>query len=116
MTNLKLKEKRKAVFLDRDGVLNKEVSFVKTPKELQIYDFAAPAIKLLNNSGYLCIVITNQSMIARGFSSLENLDKIHRKFPSLNVIFFLSKYSSKGTAYFLEVSANSLNSDTDISE
>lgn len=71
--------KRKAVFLDRDGTLCEEVNYLSRPEDLKLFEFAAKAIRLLNESGYLVIVITNQSGIARGFFNLETLRAIHCK-------------------------------------
>ena len=67
---------RKAVFLDRDGVINKERSdYVKTVNELEIFDIAEP-IKKLRENGYLVIVISNQSAINRGLTNQKNIGQI----------------------------------------
>lgn len=68
---------RKAVFLDRDGVINKERSdYVKTMEELIILDVADP-IKKLKDNDFLVVVITNQSAVNRGLTSHQNIEKIH---------------------------------------
>ena len=70
----------KAVFLDRDGVINKErKDYVKNIEELEIFGGVAEAIKLLKNNNYLVIVITNQSPINRGILSIEKLNEIHNQ-------------------------------------
>ncbi len=71
----------KAVFLDRDGVLNKAVlgKYVNCADDLEVFDFAGPAISILNDLGYLCIVITNQSGIAKGHFGFAALAEIHGK-------------------------------------
>lgn len=76
---LNLKNKRKAVFLDRDGVINKEVDQLSKIKDFKMYSFAAEAIKKINNSEYLAIIATNQPMIAKGFISESDLDEMHKK-------------------------------------
>lgn len=68
----------KAVFLDRDGVINKERSdYVKTVSELEILSNISRSIKLLKDAGFLVIVITNQSAINRGLTTHENVKNIH---------------------------------------
>ena len=74
-----LKNKQKCIFLDRDGTINELNGFVKAPDELKPIDGAAEAIGRINRSEYLCIVITNQPVIARGECSFAELDMIHAK-------------------------------------
>lgn len=78
-----LKQKQKAIFLDRDGTINKYVGFLKKPEEFELIDGAAEAIRMINHSGYLCIVISNQPVIARGDCSFEVLQAIHDKMETL---------------------------------
>lgn len=68
-----------AVFLDRDGTLIEEVNFLSRLEDLRLFPFSAKAIKLLNDSGFLVILITNQSGIARGFFDEKTLHEIHAK-------------------------------------
>jgi histidinol-phosphate phosphatase family protein len=70
---------RIAVFLDRDGTLNVQKGFLKSPEELEIYDNIGTAIRALNNAGILAIVVTNQSIVARGIVEQVGLDAIHRR-------------------------------------
>ena len=74
-----LKNKQKAIFLDRDGTINKLAGFVTNPKQFELIQDAADAIKLINKSGYLAIVVTNQPVIARGDCTFEELQTIHDK-------------------------------------
>lgn len=74
-----LSSKQKAVFLDRDGTINKDVGFCRTIDDLEVLDNAKEAIKKINKSGYLAIVITNQPVIARGEVSFEKLYEMHDK-------------------------------------
>lgn len=74
-----LKNKQKAVFLDRDGTINKYVGFLRSPEEFELIDGVAETIKKLNDMGYLVIVITNQPVIARGEVTVDGLNTIHNK-------------------------------------
>jgi len=68
----------KAIFLDRDGVINqKRDDYVKDIDELKIFPFVANTIKKLHEMNFLVIIITNQSAINRGLLSHETLNKIH---------------------------------------
>jgi D-glycero-D-manno-heptose 1,7-bisphosphate phosphatase len=67
------------VFLDRDGTLNVEVDYIRTPDELQIIEGAAKAVRKLNEHGIITCVISNQSGIARGFLTEADLIPIHAK-------------------------------------
>ena len=78
-----LHNKQKAIFLDRDGTINKYVGFLRNIDDFELIDGAAEAIKLINQSGYLAIVVTNQPVIARGEVTWEQLNDIHRKMETL---------------------------------
>ena len=71
-------EKRRAIFLDRDGVINKKRDdYVKSINELEIFPFVASAIKKLNNANFKVIVITNQSAINRNIITHKKVEEIH---------------------------------------
>ena len=74
-----LKNKQKAIFLDRDGTINKYVGFLTKPEQLELLPGVAEAIKMINKSGYLAIVVTNQPVIARGDCTWKELQQIHDK-------------------------------------
>lgn len=78
-----LHNKQKAIFLDRDGTINKYVGFLRNIDDFELIDGAAEAIKLINQSGYLAIIVTNQPVIARGEVTWEQLNEIHRKMETL---------------------------------
>ena len=78
-----LKNKQKAIFLDRDGTINKYVGFLRKIDDFELIDGVSEAIKLINQSGYLAIVVTNQPVIARGEVSWDELHEIHRKMETL---------------------------------
>ncbi len=78
-----LKNKQKAIFLDRDGTLNKYVGFLRNIEQFDLIPGTEEAIRKINESGYLAIVVTNQPVIARGEVSLEELEEIHNKLETL---------------------------------
>lgn len=78
-----LKNKQRAVFLDRDGTINKYVGFLRDINQFELIDGVAKAIKKINEAGYLAIVVTNQPVIARGEVSYTELDDIHKKMETL---------------------------------
>ena len=67
----------KAVFLDRDGTINEEVSYLSKIEQLKIIPRAAEAIRLLNDNGFKVIIITNQSGVARNYFSEDALRRIN---------------------------------------
>jgi D-glycero-D-manno-heptose 1,7-bisphosphate phosphatase len=71
--------KTRAIFLDRDGVLNIEVSYITDPEQIVLVEGAARAVSMLNAAGWLVVVITNQSGIARGFLDEARLEQIHAR-------------------------------------
>ena len=83
ITNKNLNNKQKAIFLDRDGTINKYVGFLNNINDFELIDGVADAIKAINESGYLAIVITNQPVIARGEISFDELNEIHNKMETL---------------------------------
>lgn len=78
-----LKNMQKAIFLDRDGTINKYVGFLRNIDDFELIEGVSEAVKLINQSGYLAIVVTNQPVIARGEVSWEELNEIHKKMETL---------------------------------
>lgn len=78
-----LMNKQKAVFLDRDGTINKYVGFLRNIDDFELLPGVSNAIKTINNSGYLAIIVTNQPVIARGEVTYEELNTIHNKMQTL---------------------------------
>lgn len=78
-----LSHPQKAVFLDRDGTINKYVGFLRNVDEFELMPGVAEAIRKINNSGYLAIVVTNQPVIARGEVTVPELQLIHNKMETL---------------------------------
>ncbi len=78
-----LRNKQKAVFIDRDGTINKYVGFLRDIKEFELLPDVIDAVKKINSSGYLAIVVTNQPVIARGEVTWDELNEIHNKMETL---------------------------------
>lgn len=99
-----LGKKQKAIFLDRDGTINKENGFIKSVDNFELMDDAAESIKRINQSGFLAIVVTNQPVIARGSCSFEELQEIHNKMETelgkagayLDAIYYCPHHTDKG--------------------
>lgn len=83
VTSKNLRNKQKAIFLDRDGTINKYIGFLRKVEELELLSDVADAIKKINDSGYLAIVVTNQPVIARGEVDFDELSEIHNKMETL---------------------------------
>lgn len=98
----------RAVFIDRDGTLNEDIGYVSTPDELVLYPWAAEAVRLINRSGLLTVVITNQSGIARGMYSEETLAAIHsrmieelaRKGARIDAVYYCPHHPEVGNASY----------------
>lgn len=69
---------RKAVFFDRDGVLNVDKAYLYKIEELEWVDGAVEAVAYLTRLGYLVFVVTNQSGIARGYYTVAEMEMLHR--------------------------------------
>lgn len=99
-----LSGKQKAVFLDRDGTINKSNGFITKTEDFELCAGAAEAIKKINKSGYLAIVVTNQPVIARGDATFEQLQQIHDKMETelgkegafVDGIYFCPHHTDKG--------------------
>ena len=69
--------RRKAVFLDRDGTINIDKGFVHRIEDFEFIEGTKDLIKLLNHASFLVVVVTNQSGVARGYYSEEDVKKLH---------------------------------------
>lgn len=78
-----LRNKQKAIFLDRDGTINKYKGFLTDISQFELLPKVSEAIKKINDSGYLAVVITNQPVVAHGAVTFEQLDAIHNKMETL---------------------------------
>lgn len=96
--------RRPAVFLDRDGTIVREVNLLHRPEQVALLEGASEAVRLINRSGYLAVVVTNQPVIARNLCSLEELDRIHATLETLlgkegaylNAIYYCPHHPDKG--------------------
>ena len=71
--------KRRAVFIDRDGTISEEVGYINHPSRFNVFPYSAPAVRLLNDQGWLAIVVTNQAGVARGYFSEAMIHTVHEK-------------------------------------
>ena len=78
-----LRSRQKCVFIDRDGTINKLNGLVDSPDKFVLEDSAAEGLKKLIKAGFLCIVITNQPVIARNLCDFDTLNTIHKKMDTL---------------------------------
>ncbi|MDR0858998.1 MAG: HAD-IIIA family hydrolase [Oscillospiraceae bacterium] len=78
-----LSRKQKCIFLDRDGTLNRDMDAEISIESFELLPETAEAIRLINSSGYLAVVVTNQPMVAKGFITFDDLDVIHAKMETL---------------------------------
>ena len=93
-----------AIFLDRDGVINIERSFIHKPEDMELYPFTAEAVKKINQSEYKSIIITNQSVIARNLCSFGELNEVHKKMETdlgnqhakIDALYFCPHHPDKG--------------------
>lgn len=77
---------QKAIFLDRDGVINKkppEHDYVKSWQEFHLLPDVPEALRLVKDKGFLLIIISNQRGVARGLMTTETVDGIHKRLNSL---------------------------------
>jgi D-glycero-D-manno-heptose 1,7-bisphosphate phosphatase len=101
-----LSNKQKCIFLDRDGTINEYVGFLRKEEQMKLIPGVAQAIKDINNSDYLCIVITNQPVVARGEVTVQGLEEIHMKMEKLlgndgafiNDLYYCPHHPDKGFA------------------
>ncbi len=106
VTGKNLKNKQRAVFLDRDGTINKYVGFLRNIDDFELIDGVCEAIKKINESGYLAVVVTNQPVVARGEVTFRELGAIHNKMETLlgekgaylDAIYFCPHHPDKGFA------------------
>lgn len=72
-------KKNRAVFLDRDGTINRDVGYPRSWSSIEIYDYSYEAVRTLNMAGFLVVVVTNQSGVGRGLITERQVRRIHEK-------------------------------------
>ena len=78
-----LRQKQKAIFLDRDGTINRKNGLIYREEQFELEDGVIDAIRRINQSGYLAILVTNQPVVARGLCQIEDVENIHKKLETL---------------------------------
>ena len=104
VASLNKKNPRPCIFLDRDGVINKNMDTKPFTDDFELLDGVTDAIKKINKSKYLSVVVTNQPMIAKGFIDFEELTNTHKKMETLlgnagsfvNAIYYCPHHPEKG--------------------
>jgi D,D-heptose 1,7-bisphosphate phosphatase len=74
---------QRAIFLDRDGTLIKDVNGLTSPEQLELLPGAAAAVREINHHGFRAVLITNQPVLAKGFCTEADLAMIHKKLETL---------------------------------
>ena len=75
--------KKSAFFLDRDGVVIRQVSYLHTPEQVELETGIPEALRRIHDSGALAVVVTNQSGVARGMFTREDVEKVHARIQEL---------------------------------
>jgi D-glycero-D-manno-heptose 1,7-bisphosphate phosphatase len=96
--------KRPALFMDRDGTVSEEVGYVNHPSRFRVFPYAAEAIRLLNENGWLAILVTNQAGVARGYFSEDVIVQVHNRLrrdletasAKLDAIYYCAHHPSVG--------------------
>jgi len=96
--------KRRAVFMDRDGTISEEIGYVNHPARYRVFPYASEAVRLLNQSNYLAILVTNQAGVARGYFTEDVIKAVHARLEKeleeggahLDAIFYCAHHPSIG--------------------
>jgi D-glycero-D-manno-heptose 1,7-bisphosphate phosphatase len=96
--------KRRAVFIDRDGTISEEIGYVNHPGRYRVFPYAGEAVRLLNEAGWLSILVTNQAGVARGYFTEEMIGAVHgvleaelaRAPAHLDAIYYCAHHPSMG--------------------
>jgi D-glycero-D-manno-heptose 1,7-bisphosphate phosphatase len=71
--------KKRAVFLDRDGTINRDVGYPNSYSMIEIFPYSFEAVRKINDAGFLAVIVTNQAGIGKGFIEEKSLHDIHRR-------------------------------------
>jgi D-glycero-D-manno-heptose 1,7-bisphosphate phosphatase len=103
-TSMNASMKRRAVFMDRDGTISEEVGYVNHAARYRVFPYSAEAVRLLNEAGWLAILVTNQAGVARGYFTEELIGSVHAVLKSelekqgarLDAIYYCAHHPSVG--------------------
>ena len=98
--------KRRAVFMDRDGTISEEVGYVNHPSRYRVFPYSAEAVRLLNEAGWLAILVTNQAGVARGYFTEDVITAVHgvlsqeleKQGARLDAIYYCAHHPTVGVA------------------
>jgi len=102
LSRVSMQMKRPAVFIDRDGTISEEVGYINHPSRFRVFPYSAEAIRILNDNGWLAIVITNQAGVARGYFPEEMIASVHDRLKTdlanaqLDAIYYCAHHPSVG--------------------
>jgi D-glycero-D-manno-heptose 1,7-bisphosphate phosphatase len=94
----------RAVFIDRDGTISEEVGYINHPSRFRVFSYSAAAIKLLNDAGWLAVLVTNQAGVARGYFIEDMIQTVHNQLQldlqkdgaKLDAIYYCAHHPSVG--------------------
>ena len=94
----------RVVFIDRDGTISEEVGYINHPSRFRVFPYAGQAVRLLNDRGWLAIVVTNQAGVARGYFSEDMVKTVHEQLKQelqhsgarLDAIYYCAHHPSVG--------------------
>ncbi len=100
--------KRPAVFIDRDGTISEEVGYINHPSRFRVFPYAAEAVRIINDAGWLAILVTNQAGVARGYFTEDLITVVHDRLRNeleangahLDAIYYCPHHPSVGEAPF----------------
>ncbi len=73
------RQMRRAVFIDRDGTISEEVGYVNHVSRYRVFPYAAEAVRLLHEAGWLAVLVTNQAGVARGYFTEDIIGHVHKE-------------------------------------
>ncbi|MBA2341000.1 MAG: HAD family hydrolase [Pyrinomonadaceae bacterium] len=100
--------KRPAAFIDRDGTISEEVGYINHPSRFRVFPYAAEAVRIINDAGWLAILVTNQAGVARGYFTEDLITVVHDRLRNeleangahLDAIYYCPHHPSVGEAPF----------------
>jgi len=102
LSRVSMQMRRPAVFIDRDGTISEEVGYINHPSRFRVFPYSAEAIRILNDNGWLAILITNQAGVARGYFPEEMIASVHDRLKTdlanaqLDAIYYCAHHPSVG--------------------